>query len=113
MSLATAERDLSTMVHHCPRAIALVGATDRSTWSKAAFTNLTTRKYAGMLHLVARRGGIVHGRSAATSCVAFGEQIEIGLLMVPASGTEEALADLGVVGARNTVILAPVQIAGR
>lgn len=103
MSLATAERDLSTMLR--PRSIALVGATDRSTWSKATFTNLTTRKYAGALHLVARRGGIVHGRPAATSCVALGEKIDLGLLMVPASGIEEALADLGAAGARNAVIL--------
>jgi acyl-CoA synthetase (NDP forming) len=103
MTLATAERDLSTMLR--PRSIALVGATDRSTWSKATFTNLTTRKYAGALHLVARRGGIVHGRPAATSCVALGEKIDLGLLMVPASGIEEALADLGAAGARNAVIL--------
>src|ERR1700729_1313703 len=87
MSLAMAERDLSTMLR--PRSIALVGATDRSTWSRATFTNLTTRNYAGALHLVARRGGIVHGRAAATSCVAVGEQIDLGLLMVPASGIEE------------------------
>ncbi len=103
MSLATADRDLSTMLR--PRSIALVGATDRSTWSKATFTNLTTRRYDGTVHLVARRGGIVHGRAAATSCAALGEKIDLGLLMVPAAGIEEALADLGASGARNAVIL--------
>jgi len=103
MSLATGERDLSTMLR--PRSIALIGATDRSTWSKATFTNLTTRRYDGTLHLVARRGGIVHGRPAATSCVALGEKIDLGLLMVPAAAIEEALADLGAAGARNAVIL--------
>jgi hypothetical protein len=42
MTQATIARDLSSMLQ--PRSIALIGATDRSTWSKATFTNLTTRK---------------------------------------------------------------------
>ena len=103
MSLAAGMRDLSTMLR--PRSVALVGATDRSTWSRATFANLTTLKYDGEVHLVARRGGIVHGRPAATSCAALGEKIDLGLLMVPAAAIEEAMADLGAAGARNAVIL--------
>lgn len=45
MIQAAIARDLSSMLQ--PRSIALIGATDRSTWSKATFTNLTTRKYGG------------------------------------------------------------------
>jgi acetate---CoA ligase (ADP-forming) len=103
MSLAAGTRDLSTMLR--PRSIALVGATDRSTWSKSTFANLTTLKYDGEVHLVARRGGIVHGRPAATSCAGLGVKIDLGLLMVPAAAIEEAMADLGAAGARNAVIL--------
>ena len=103
MSLAAGMRDLSTMLR--PRSVALVGATDRSMWSRATFANLTTLTYDGEVHLVARRGGIVHGRTAATSCAAIGEKIDLGLLMVPASAIEEAMADLGAAGARNAVIL--------
>jgi acetate---CoA ligase (ADP-forming) len=103
MTQAAIARDLSSMLQ--PRSIALIGATDRSTWSKATFTNLTTRKYDGQVHLIARRGGTVHGRQAATSCVTLGEKIDLGLLMVPAAGIEEAMADLGAAGARNAVIL--------
>jgi acyl-CoA synthetase (NDP forming) len=103
MSLPAATRDLSTMLR--PRSIALVGATDRSMWSRSTFTNLTTLKFNGQVHLVARRGGTVHGRTAATSCVALGEKIDLGLLMVPAAAIEEAMADLGAAGARNAVIL--------
>lgn len=103
MIQAAIARDLSSMLQ--PRSIALIGATDRSTWSKATFTNLTTRKYGGQVHLIARRGGTVHGRQAATSCVTLGEKIDLGLLMVPAAGIEEAMADLGAAGARNAVIL--------
>jgi acyl-CoA synthetase (NDP forming) len=103
MSLAAGMRDLSTMLR--PRSVALVGATDRSMWSRATFANLTTLSYDGQVHLVARRGGVVHGRAAATSCAAIGEKIDLGLLMVPASAIEEAMADLGAAGARNAVIL--------
>jgi acyl-CoA synthetase (NDP forming) len=103
MTTPAGTRDLSAMLK--PRSIALVGATDRSMWSRSTFTNLTTLKYDGEVHLVARRGGTVHGRTAATSCAALGEKIDLGLLMVPAAAIEEAMADLGASGARNAVIL--------
>lgn len=99
----SARHDLSTMLR--PRSIALVGATDRSLWSRNTFNNLTNRDYAGRVHLVARRGGIVHGRPAATSCREIGEALDLGLLMVPASAIDEAMADLAASGARNAVIL--------
>jgi acyl-CoA synthetase (NDP forming) len=103
MTSAAGTRDLSTMLR--PRSIALVGATDRSTWSKATFTNLTTRKYNGEVHLVARRGGTVHGRPAATSCAAIGKPIDLALLMVPVNAIEDAMADLGAASVRNAAIL--------
>jgi len=68
--MSRSRRDLTAMLR--PRSIALVGATDRSRWSQNTFDNLVNRKYAGDIHLVSRRGGTVHGRSAATSCAAVG-----------------------------------------
>ena len=82
--MSSARRDLTAMLR--PRSIALVGATDRSRWSQNTFDNLINRKYAGEIHLVSRRGGTVHGRSAATSCVAVGAPIDLALLMVPMAG---------------------------
>jgi len=98
-----APRDLSTML--APRSVALIGATDRSRWSQGTFDNLVNRAYAGQVHLVARRGGTVHGRAAATSCVAVGEPIDLGLIMVPLAAMEEALADLAASGAKNAIML--------
>ena len=43
----------------------------------------------GEVYLVSRRGGMVHGRAAATSCVAVGAPIDLGLLMVPMAAIEE------------------------
>src|ERR1700744_3721619 len=79
-------RDLTAMLR--PRSIALVGATDRSRWSQNTFDNLVNRKYAGAIHLISRRGGIVHGRQAATSCVALGEPVDLALLMVPQAAVD-------------------------
>src|SRR4051794_28645782 len=96
MNQPAAQRDLSTMLR--PRSIALIGATDRSGWSKMTYANLSNGSYKGEVHLVARRGGTVHGRSAATSCTALGAQVDLGLIMVPAAAIEEAMADLGAAG---------------
>ncbi|HTI79518.1 MAG TPA: acetate--CoA ligase family protein [Acetobacteraceae bacterium] len=96
-------RDLTAMLR--PRSIALVGATDRSRWSQNTFDNLINRKYAGAVHLISRRGGIVHGRPAATSCVTLGEPIDLALLMVPLAAIDEAFADLAAAKVHNAVIL--------
>ncbi|HET7879512.1 MAG TPA: acetate--CoA ligase family protein [Acetobacteraceae bacterium] len=102
--MSATRRDLTAMLR--PRSIALVGATDRSRWSQNTFDNLVNRKYAGDIHLVSRRGGTVHGRSAATSCAAVGAPIDLALLMVPLSAIDEALADLAAADVHNAVILA-------
>ena len=96
-------RDLTAMLR--PRSIALVGATDRSRWSQNTFDNLINRKYAGAVHLISRRGGTVHGRPAATSCVTLGEPIDLALLMVPLAAIDEAFADLAAAHVHNAVIL--------
>lgn len=88
-----------------PRSIAIIGASDRSRWSRAAFDNLVGGGFAGAVHLVNPRGGRVHGRAAATSCAALGEPVDLGLIVVPSGATAEALRDLGAAGARSAVIL--------
>jgi acyl-CoA synthetase (NDP forming) len=97
------KRDLTAMLR--PRSIALVGATDRSRWSQNTFDNLINRKYPGEVHLVSRRGGVVHGRNAATSCAAVGAPIDLALLMVPMQAVDEALADIAAADVHNAVIL--------
>jgi acyl-CoA synthetase (NDP forming) len=101
--MTSARRNLTAMLR--PRSIALVGATDRSRWSQNTFDNLVNRKYPGEVYLVSRRGGTVHGRSAATSCVDVGAPIDLALLMVPMAAVDEALADLAAADVHNAVIL--------
>ncbi len=100
---AAPARDLTPLLR--PRSVALIGATDRSRWSRGTFDNLINRNYAGAVYLVSRRGGTVHGRPAVTSCAEIGEPLDLGLLMVPTAAIEEAVADLAVSGARAAVAL--------
>ena len=77
-----------------PRSIAVVGATDRSTWSLTAYDNLKAIGFAGELYMVNRRGGSAHGQPAFVSCRDIGAPVDTALLMVPADALQETLADV-------------------
>ncbi len=96
--------DLSSLFN--PRSVVLVGATDRSTWSKMAFDNLRLLGFQGRVHLVSRSGGTAHGQSTFKSVTEIGEPVDVALLMLPIAAMNEALRDLGSAGIRNAVVLA-------
>jgi len=112
---ATSHRDLSALL--APRSIALIGATDKSRWSQIAFNNLTLPGTSAQLHLVSRRGGVVHGLPSVPSCKAIGKAVDLGVVIVPTDAVGPALEDLAASGARNAVVLtsgfAEVGDAGR
>ncbi len=62
------------------RSVALVGATDRSVWSQAAYANFGRLEFPGRVHVVNWKGGRVHGVPAATSCAAIGEPVDADLV---------------------------------
>ncbi len=88
-----------------PRSVAILGASNRSRWSHTAFANLSEGGFTGRLHLVNRRGGLVHGQVAAVTCEAIGEPVDLGVILVPSDAVIDALRDLGTVGARSAIIL--------
>ncbi|MGQ0700383.1 MAG: acetate--CoA ligase family protein [Panacagrimonas sp.] len=88
-----------------PRSIALVGATERSIWSIAAYDNLKRCGFEGRIDLVNPKGGSIFGRVAATSCAAVGEEIDAALLMVPESKMLEVFEDLKAAHVGGAVIL--------
>ncbi len=88
-----------------PRSVALVGATERSIWSRGAIDNLQRFGFQGPIHLVNPKGGRIFGREAATRCAAIGEPVDVALLMVPESALEETIADLAAAGIGGAVIL--------
>lgn len=87
------------------RSVALVGATERSIWSTAAFANFERLGFTGEVYPVSRKGGTVHGLPAATSCAAIGAPVDAALLMVPEQAIAEAFADLNAAGIRHAVVL--------
>jgi acyl-CoA synthetase (NDP forming) len=88
-----------------PRAIALIGATERSIWSNSAYENLQRFKYEGTVHLVNRHGGTVYGKPAVTSLTHIGEPIDAALLMVPAAAILATISDLRAAGVGGAVVL--------
>jgi len=89
-----------------PKSVAIVGASDRSGWSAGAFVNFEKLGFEGGLHLVNRNGGVVHGRTAVTSCREIGEPVDLALMLVGAKGLPDALADVAAAGIRSAIVLA-------
>ena len=88
-----------------PRSVALVGASDKSTFSLIAYRNLVEFGFADRTYLVNRRGADTHGRPTVTSCAQIGAPVDVAYLMVPQAGTLDALADAAAAGIRNAVVL--------
>jgi acetate---CoA ligase (ADP-forming) len=103
LTIGTAAHAVAAML--TPDSIAIIGASDRSRWSSTAFENLSSSGFQGALHLINPRGSIAHLRQTATSCVAVGAKIDLGLIMTPASSVPDAIADLAAAGGKAAVIL--------
>ncbi|WP_425826844.1 acetate--CoA ligase family protein [Streptomyces fractus] len=88
-----------------PRSVALVGASDKSSFSATAFRNLVEFGFGDRTHLVNRRGADVHGRPTVTSCTRIDDEVDVAFLMVPQAATLDALSDAAAAGIRNAVIL--------
>jgi acyl-CoA synthetase (NDP forming) len=88
-----------------PRSVALVGASDKSTFSLIAYRNLVEFGFADRTYLVNRRGADTHGQPTVTSCAQIGAPVDVAYLMVPQAGTLDALADAAAAGISNAVVL--------
>ncbi|TMR28764.1 acetate--CoA ligase family protein, partial [Nonomuraea zeae] len=88
-----------------PRSIALVGATDKSGWSISTLLNLRTHGFAGSVHLVNPRGGVVHGSPAFRSLTEIPEPVDLAYVMVPTTAVLGVLREGTKLGIRCYVIL--------
>ena len=88
-----------------PRSVALVGVSDKSTFSLLAYRNLVEFGFADRTYLVNRRGAVSHGQPTIRSCQEIGEPVDVAYLMVPQAGTLDALDDAAAAGIRNAVVL--------
>jgi len=85
--------------------VALVGASDKSTFSLLAYRNLVEFGLADRTYLVNRRGATTHGQPTVSSCAQIGEPVDVAYLMVPQAATLEALHDAAAAGIRNACVL--------
>lgn len=88
-----------------PRSIAMVGASDKSFFSRNLYRNVTDFGKADHVHLINRRGGQVHGQQAFTSFDEIDDVVDLAFMMVPQAATLEALSAAAAAGARNAVII--------
>lgn len=88
-----------------PRTIALIGASDKSTFSTLLHDNLVRAGLDDRTFLVNPRRPEVHGRATFASCVAVGQAIDLVHVMVPAAATADALRDAAAAGARAAIVL--------
>jgi acyl-CoA synthetase (NDP forming) len=88
-----------------PRSVALVGASDKSTFSMLAYRNLARFGFGAHTYLVNRRGAATHGQPTVTSCAQIGEPVDVAYLMVPQAGMLAALDDAAAAGISNACVL--------
>jgi acyl-CoA synthetase (NDP forming) len=88
-----------------PRAIALVGATDKSGWSVNTLANLRQFGFPGAVHLVNPKGGTVHGEPAYRSLAEIPGPVDLAYVMVPTPAVLGVLREGADRGIRSYVVL--------
>jgi acyl-CoA synthetase (NDP forming) len=88
-----------------PESIVLIGATERSFWSRILSRNFNELGYEGRLFAVNRSGNDVFGIKGYASVSEIGEEIDVAFLMVPQAATLDTLDEIGRAGVRYAVVL--------
>ena len=88
-----------------PRSIALVGASEKSPWSRQVIDNIADLGFDGQTFAVNRTGATVFGVPGFTSCRQIGQDVDLAFVMVGKAAVMDALEDLASSGIRNAVIL--------
>jgi acyl-CoA synthetase (NDP forming) len=88
-----------------PRAVALIGATDKSRWSWSVFGNLKLHGFQGPVYLVNPRGIPVHGEQSYARVADLPEPVDLAFVMVPTSAVLPVLAEVADAGIPSVVLL--------
>ncbi|HEX8605303.1 MAG TPA: acetate--CoA ligase family protein [Pseudoduganella sp.] len=97
------KRDLAAFFS--PRSVAMVGASERSSWSHGVAARFKSYGYEGKVYAVNRNGVDAHGHPGFKSCRDIPEQVDFAYLFVPAEVTLAALTDAADAGIRHVSIL--------
>jgi acyl-CoA synthetase (NDP forming) len=88
-----------------PRSIAIVGASDRSAWSRRIHEALDAMGYQGEVYSVNPRGGTAHGRELHRRVADLPVVPDLAYVMVPADAVPTAMAEVAAAGVRAAVVL--------
>lgn len=88
-----------------PESLALIGASEKSTFAKLLYGNLEAAGLGDRVYLVNPRSAEVFGQPTFPSCEAIGRPIDLAYVMVPAGAVVDALKSAKAAGARGAVIL--------
>jgi acyl-CoA synthetase (NDP forming) len=87
------------------RTFALIGASEKSTFTKLVHDNLRAAGHADRTYLINPRSPEVFGTATHPTCVAVGERIDLAFVMVPVAFAFDAIRDAAAAGARGVLVL--------
>lgn len=88
-----------------PRSIALIGASEKSTWSWNYHHILHDGHFTGPIYYVNPRGGTVHGLPTFSRLSEIGKPIDLALIIVPPAAVLSVLQEMAEVGMHNAVLI--------
>ena len=88
-----------------PRSIALVGASDKSTWSLMIHVGLTQGGFAGKVYYINPRNPTVHGQPTVARLADIAEPVDLCYIMVGTEGVLPVIHEMIATGIRNAVVL--------
>jgi acetate---CoA ligase (ADP-forming) len=88
-----------------PRSIALVGASEKSTWSLMIHVGLTQGGFDGKVYYINPRNPTVHGQPTVARLTEIGEPVDLCYIMVGVDAVLPVIQDMIEAGIHNAVVL--------
>jgi acetate---CoA ligase (ADP-forming) len=88
-----------------PRSIALVGASDKSTWSLMIHVGLTQGGFDGKVYYINPRNPTVHGQPTVARLTEIEEPVDLCYIMVGTDAVLPVIQDMIAAGIHNAVVL--------
>ncbi len=88
-----------------PRSIALVGASDKSTWSLMIHVGLTQGGFDGKVYYINPRNPTVHGQPTVARLADIGAPVDLCYIMVGTEAVLPVIQDMIAAGISNAVVL--------
>lgn len=98
------EHSLASMF--APKGIAIVGASERSAWSRQTFDNLRRGGYPHEIHLVNPKGGEIHGQAAVRSLREVEGRADLAVVLTGPGSLPTIMKEAAAAKVRNLVVIA-------